>query len=64
MLNLKNDLIAILNLRHQLILKEFDLSALALTPKGKPSGSKNYNYLNKVNSNNILSFINYTATDK
>jgi hypothetical protein len=54
----------ILNLRRQLILGEFDLLALALTPKGKPSGLKNYDNLNKGDTNNILSFINYTTTDK
>ena len=51
-------------LRRQLILGEFDLLALALTPKGKPNGLKDYNNLNKVNTNNILSFINYITTDK
>ena len=56
MLNLKNNLIPILNLCRQL--------TLALTPKGKLSGLKNYNNLNKVNTNNISSFINYTTTDK
>ena len=64
MLNLKNNLIPILNLRRQLTLGEFDLLALALTPKGKPSNSKDYNNLNKVDTDNILSFINYTTTDK
>ena len=51
-------------LRRQSILGEFNLLALALTLKGKPSNLKNYNNLNKVNTNNILSFINYTTTDK
>jgi len=51
MLNLKNNLIPILNLRRQLILGEFDLLALALTPK-------------EIDTNNILSFINYITTDK
>ena len=64
MLNLKNNLIPILNLRRQLTLGEFNLLALALTPKGKPSGLKDYNNLNKVDTDNILSFINYTTTDK
>ena len=64
MLNLKNNLIFILNLRRQLTLGEFNLLTLALTPKGKPSGLKNYNNLNKVDINNILSFINYITTDK
>jgi hypothetical protein len=64
MLNLKNNLIPILNLCRQLTLKEFDLLALVLTPKGKPSDLKNYNNLNEVNTDNILSFINYITTDK
>jgi len=62
MLNLKNNLISILNLRRQSILGEFNL--LALTPKEKPSGLKDYNDLNKVDTNNILSFINYITIDK
>jgi len=64
MLNPKNNLIPILNLHRQLILGEFNLLALALTPKGKPSGLKDYNNLNKVDTNNILSFINYITIDK
>ena len=64
MLNLKNNLILILNLHCQLTLEEFDLSALVLNPKGEPSGLKNYNNFNKVDTDNILSFINYTTTDK
>ena len=66
MLNLKNNLIFILNLRRQLTLGEFNLLALALalTLKGKPSGSKNYNNFNKVDTNNILSLINYIIIDK
>ena len=64
MLNLKNNLILILNLRRQLTLKEFNLLALVLTPKEKPNGLKDYNNFNKVNTNNILSFINYIITDK
>ena len=63
-LNLKNNPIPILNLRRQLTLGEFNLLALALTPKGKPSGLKDYNDPNKVDINNILSFINYTTIDK
>ena len=64
MLNPENNLIPIFYLHRQLILGEFDSSALALTPKGKPSGLKDYNNFNKVDTNNILSFINYTTTDK
>jgi hypothetical protein len=69
MLNLKNNPIPILNPWRQLILREFDLLALALTLKGKPSGLKDYNDLNKVDidkvdTNNVLSFINYIITDK
>ena len=63
-LNLKNNLILTLYLRRQLTLRECNLSALALTPKRKPSGLKNYNNFNKVNTDNILSFINYTTMDK
>ena len=64
MLNLKNNLILTLYLRRQSTLREFNLLALVLTPKGKPSDLKNYNDFNKVNTNNILSFINYITTDK
>ena len=66
MLNLKNNLIFIFNLHRQLTLGELNLLvlALALTLKGKPSDLKNYNNLNKVDTNNILSFINYITTDK
>ena len=64
MLNLKNNLIPILTLCRQLTLKKFNLLALALTPKGRPSGSKNYNNFNKVDIDNVSSFINYTTTDK
>jgi len=64
MLNLKNNLIPILNLRRQLILREFDLLTLALTSKGKLSGLKDYNDFNKVGINNILFFINYITTNK
>ena len=38
--------------------------ALVLTPKGKPSGLKDYNNFNKGDTNNILSFINYITIDK
>ena len=62
--NLKNNLIPILNLRRQLTPEEFNLLALALTPKGKPSGLKDYNDPNKVDIDNILSFINYITIDK
>ena len=64
MLNLENNLIFIFYLRRQLILREFNSLALALTPKGKPSGLKNYNDFNKVDTDNILSFIDYITTDK
>ena len=64
MLNLKNNLIPIFNLYCQLILEEFNLLALVLAPKEKPSGLKDYNNFNKVDTNNILSFINYTTMDK
>ena len=64
MLNPKNNLIPIFYLYRQSILREFNLSALALTPKGKPNSLKDYNNLNKVNTDNILSFINYTTIDK
>src|SRR5580692_6697182 len=61
---LKNNLIPILNLYRQSILKKFNLLALALTLKGKPSGLKDYNNFNKIDTNNILFFINYITTDK
>jgi len=48
-LNPKNNLIPILNLRRQSILEEFDL--LALTPK-------------EIDTDNVLSFINYITIDK
>ena len=64
MLNLKNNLIPILNLCRQLTLGEFNLLALALTPEGKPSNLKNYNNFNKIDTNNISSFINYITIDK
>ena len=53
-----------LTLHRQLTLKEFNLLALALTFKGRPSGLKNYNNFNKVDIDNILSFINYITIDK
>ena len=64
MLNLKNKLIPIFNLYCQSTLEEFNLLALVLNPEGELSGLKNYNNLNKVNTDNILSFINYIITDK
>jgi len=64
MSNPKNNLIFTLNLRRQLILGEFDLLALVLIFKGKPSGLKDYNNLNKVDTNNILFFINYITINK
>ena len=64
MSNLKNNLIPIIKLRRQWTLEEFDLLTLVLTPKGKPSGLKDYNNFNKVNTNNISSFIDYITTDK
>ena len=64
MSNLENNPIPILYLRRQLTLKEFNSLALALTPKGKPSSLKDYNNLNKVDTNNILFFINYITIDK
>ena len=62
--NLENNLIPIFYLHRQLILGEFNPLALALTPKGKPSGLKDYNNLNKIDTNNISSFIDYITTDK
>ena len=53
-----------LYLYRQSILGEFDLLALALTFEGKPSGLKDYNDFNKVNTDNILFFINYITIDK
>ena len=64
MLNLKNNPIFIFNLRCQLILGEFNLLVLVLAPKGKPSGLKDYNNFNKVDTDNISSFIDYITTDK
>jgi len=39
------------------------LLALALTPKGKPSGLKDYNDY-KGDIDNVLFFIDYITTDK
>jgi hypothetical protein len=64
MLNLKNNLIPISNPRRQSILGGFNLLALALTPKRKPSGLKDYDDPNEVDINNVLSFINYITIDK
>ena len=64
MLNLKNNPIPILNLRRQLTPGEFNLLALALTPEGKPSDLKDYNNLNKADTDNVLFFINYITIDK
>ena len=63
MSNLKNNPIPILKLRHQLVPGGFNSLALALTPKRKPSGLKDYND-HKGDINNVLSFINYITTDK
>ena len=64
MLNSENNPIPTFYLYRQLILGEFDLSVLVLTPKGKPSSLKDYNNFNKINTDNILSFINYITIDK
>ena len=64
MSNLENNPIPIFYLHRQLILKEFNPLALALTPERKPSGLKNYNNFNEVNTDNISFFINYITTDK
>ena len=64
MLNLKNNLIPILNLRCQLTLEEFDLLVLVLNLEGEPSGLKDYNNLNKIDTDNVSSFIDYITTDK
>jgi len=53
-LNLKNNLIPIFNLRRQLILREFNLLTSALIPKGKPNSLKDYNNLNKVDTDNFF----------
>ena len=52
------------NLRRQLTLEEFNLLVLVLPLKVEPSGLKNHNNLNKVDTNNISFFINYTTIDK
>ena len=64
MLNPKNNPIPIFNLYCQSIPGEFNLSALALTPKGKPSDLKDYNNFNKVDTNNVSFFIDYIIMDK
>ena len=64
MSNPKNNLIPTLSLQRQLIPREFNLLALALILKGKPSGLKDYNNLNEIDTDNVLSFINYITTDK
>ena len=64
MSNPKNNPIPTFNLHRQSIPGEFDLSALVLTPGGKPNGLKDYNNLNKVDTNNVSSFIDYITTDK
>jgi len=64
MSNLKNNLIPTLNLWRQSIPEKFDLLALALTFKGKPSGLKDYNNFNKVDADNVLFFINYITINK
>ena len=63
-LNLKNNPTLIFNLYCQLIIGEFNLLTLVLALKGKPSGLKDYNNLNKVNINNISFFITYITMDK
>jgi len=63
MLNSKNNLIPISKPQHQSVPGGFNLLTLALTPKGKPSGLKDYNN-HKGDINNVLSFINYTTIDK
>ena len=62
-LNSKNNPIPILKPRHQLVPEGFNLLALALTPKGKPSGLKDYNN-HKGDIDNVSFFINYITTDK
>ena len=64
MLNPKNNPIPTLSLWCQLIPGEFNLLALALILKGKPSGLKDYNNFNKVDTNNVSSFINYIIINK
>ena len=64
MSNPKNNPTPILNLRCQSIPGEFDSPALVLAPEGKPSGSKDYDDFNEVDTNNVSSFIDYTTTDK
>ena len=64
MSNLKNNLIPIFNLHRQLTLGESNLLILVLPLKVEPSGLKNHNNFNKINTNNISFFINYITTDK
>jgi len=64
MSNLKNNPIPILNLQRQSIPGEFNSLALALIPKGKPSSLKDYDDFNKVDTDNVLFFINYIIIDK
>lgn len=64
MSNPKNNPIPILNLRCQSTPEEFDSSALVLNPEGEPSGLKDYDDLNEVDTDNVSSFIDYTTTDK
>ena len=52
-LNLKNNLIPILNPQRQLILGGFNLLALALSSKERPSGLKDYDDLNKIDIINV-----------
>ena len=64
MLNPKNNPIPTLSLWRQSIPGEFDLLALALTPKGKPNGLKDYDNLNEIDTDNVSSFIDYITIDK
>ena len=63
MSNLKNNPIPILKPRHQSVLGGFNLLALALTPKRKPSGLKDYDD-HKGDIDNVSSFIDYITIDK
>ena len=64
MSNLKNNPIPTLNLQHQSIPGKFNLLALASTFERKPNSLKDYNNLNKIDTNNVLSFIDYITIDK
>ena len=64
MSNPKNNPILVFNLCRRLTPRESNLLVLVLPLKVEPSGLKNHNNLNKVDTNNILSFINYITTDK